>query len=109
MCLCLETVKEGNLKMIKYLAEQGIDIRREDDYTLYMAGEDGNLKLVKYLIRYSDGKYNLKDFYNNYAEYCKKYKAIPINRLVIKYYLKGKEILDDEGMIVINDNDYESD
>ena len=43
-------IKYGNVKGIKYLVEQGADIRSHNDWTLRDAAHYGHLEVVKYLI-----------------------------------------------------------
>lgn len=61
-----------------------------------------------YLNTYNDGEYSLDDFYKNYVKYCRSFKVIPMNKNVVRYYLKGQEVLDD-GKVIIGNIDYDSD
>lgn len=40
----------GNLNVVKYLVENGVDLRAENDYSVRAASQNGRLKVVKYLV-----------------------------------------------------------
>ena len=46
----IHAATNGNLKIIKYLVEQGADIHADNDYALRLASSYGKLEIIKYLV-----------------------------------------------------------
>ena len=44
-----EACKIGDLETVKFLAENGADIRAQDDTPIFFASTNGHLEIVKYL------------------------------------------------------------
>lgn len=47
--------KSGHFEVVKYLVNQGADVRAIDDHALRLAAENGQLGIVKYLVELEDG------------------------------------------------------
>ena len=46
----IETIKNGNLKKVKYLVEHGANIYDGDNWSLRWASYNGHLNIVRYLV-----------------------------------------------------------
>ena len=58
-----DAASAGNLKMVKYLIENGADIHFHNDEAFRMACYDGHLEVVKYLVNKGGADVNVKDGY----------------------------------------------
>lgn len=50
--LLFEAVEQGNIKIVKYTVEQGVDVRVWNDCALRKASLKGHLEIVKYLVEH---------------------------------------------------------
>jgi ankyrin repeat protein len=87
--------RDGDLDIIKYLLEQGLDIHAEHDAALFVASKYGHLPVVEYLIRRGanvtadNDKALVAAIYGNHLDVVKYLLAHGANEVVS---INGREI-----------------
>ena len=84
----------GTTNLFKYMREKYMD-----SFTVAMRQESINIYILERCE--SANEYHFKTFYKNYAKYCKQYNITAINKQIVKYYLAGRNMLDDDDNIMI--------
>lgn len=87
-----KVISHGNLELVKFLVEKGIDIHYEDDAPVRYASEDGYVDIVKYLVEQGADIHALDDFALRFAS--------ERGHLDVVEYLVG------QGANVNSDNDF---